>query len=740
MLVRRLFVALAISVALFGPGSAQQPDIPIDPRTLTRTEVQLLQDAFVWNGLYLGLKDGGWGRMTEEGLRNWRQRLGSYQTGGPTPREFARLMESARAAQQGVGWTTWRDPIANIWIGYPARLVRPVPIYAPNRRGHDYASGDGLIIRTRQALMSFAEIRGLLASLQAQPNVDAVTYRLDRSDRQVLSQRLRNGALLYVRFDSVGAEWRGFSVEVPANYPFPDAISAIASEFNASGTPVIATPLDTPNFAMAFGRAPGQQSVADRPLIGSSPPQQAPTPAVVAPSPPVVARVSSQHLTQLAREGSPQDLLALVNVSPSAPNATLTLSGDVTFLSTRIVACRPTEQPLQVPLTFALEDWLSERRLDVRGMALRPCGNSSFDTLDMAVLRRAELGRLDPVTFNSVARAVEGRTAVVIALLTDAAARSATEARSADRAANQTRVDAGSPGFGVIAFGDQGSNACIAASGAPEVWRAALVRVARALQLDLDALVQLEVMTSDLDAAFISARRGGCRVLVGDSLQLRAVLAAVRRDRLQATLTSVWLEPDQVRAVAEESRATTEAAARAVERARQEAEQARGLLSSREQAEGVERARRTEALRATSRVQATAMRETISLGARSLFSSDNPGAARWARDAFPELDRQMRRRLSEGWELQGVDAEVFEFGQGQWSGRSLSTAVVRLSLRMSNRQVGRYDTACFLLGYQDDAEFRMTRSTTSADCASDGERRTASWLSGLGFESRWNAR
>jgi hypothetical protein len=132
------------------------------------------------------------------------------------------------------------------------------------------------------------------------------------------------------------------------------------------------------------------------------------------------------------------------------------------------------------------------------------------------------------------------------------------------------------------------------------------------------------------------------------------------------------------------------------------------------------------------------MQDATRDGLRDLFGA-NPQTPPWVVQGFPDLARQARLRRAEQWQLETVESVVQEFGLGQWSGRRLDTVVVRSEIRLRNPDVGRYETVCVLTGYIEDLEFNRVRLTEQTGCDRDGPARIERWLTGIGFESRWNA-
>ena len=184
---------------------------------MTRTEIQMLQDAMIWASSYGSLKDGGWGRLASEANRNWRRENNLRQSETFTEAELTLLFQQSLRAREAVGWTMAYEPHTGVWMGYPARYVQPgehrTP--SPGTRATDFRGPDDAVsITALRNGMDMAGIRGLMNMFAGMDGIAKINYRLGREHRQVVSGDLHNGSTIYVRFDRFGAEWRGFLLKV----------------------------------------------------------------------------------------------------------------------------------------------------------------------------------------------------------------------------------------------------------------------------------------------------------------------------------------------------------------------------------------------------------------------------------------------------------------------------------------------------------------------------------------------
>lgn len=231
-----------------------------DPRVMTRTEIQLVQEALTWAGGYYALKDGTWGRIAADAASEWRRQNGLASSDRFSLAELRLLFAQGLKERTAMGWTIYRDLNTGVWIGYPAALVRPQsPGFLDKGIAiTDLRGGDGsLEIRLFGPGFDLSQLREMLTSMGQEPQVEQVVYRLDRADRQVQSSNFRSGIVRYVRFDRDAATWRGVAIKIAMQRP--DAgrmISAISGEFSASGRPVIDDSTNLPRLGPMLSSVP----------------------------------------------------------------------------------------------------------------------------------------------------------------------------------------------------------------------------------------------------------------------------------------------------------------------------------------------------------------------------------------------------------------------------------------------------------------------------------------------------
>ncbi len=243
-----LAVAFVILGSALASPSWSQTSVPwgdtgIAQTSLTNGDVRYIQDALVWNEVYVGLKDGGWGPMTQSAVDAWRKRYRSDRTGGLTPREIASLMGFAWKAKDEVGWKVWIDPKTGATIGYPSKYVSPeqLPAVGVEALRTKYIGNRGvyLISSRKQESNIVPFVEGLTSGF----DVKSIDYRLSRPFRQVISFTTKDEMKLYIRYDITQVGWSGFLLGMRSDVPKYSLIAtAISTDFSPDGTKVLPDP------------------------------------------------------------------------------------------------------------------------------------------------------------------------------------------------------------------------------------------------------------------------------------------------------------------------------------------------------------------------------------------------------------------------------------------------------------------------------------------------------------------
>ncbi len=315
LLVLGLLAGSALPAVADGcPGAAGcddslAPDAFLNPAAFTGIEVALVQDALIWTGNYMGLKDGVWGKASVDGIRSWRLASGLPPAVSLRPAEMAAMLRQAAAAKAAVRWALLVDPAGPV-VGVPLGLVTA----RAGADGTQYLGDKGVSLVVRAVSASIETVKARLADLLGSADFQHLVYRLDKPDRQVLSYDSGDGSSVYVRFDRVADGWRGFSARVVHGIPaYASLVTAFSADFDPFGM-LPALP-DASNAPQLFSLLP----VFSAPAAGS--PQAAPAST---PAPDVMVRALQLNLRRLAYYDGPLDGL----VSPALRAAVASMQRD----------------------------------------------------------------------------------------------------------------------------------------------------------------------------------------------------------------------------------------------------------------------------------------------------------------------------------------------------------------------------------------------------------------------------
>ena len=165
---------------------------------------------------------------------------------------------------------------------------------------------------------------------------------------------------------------------------------------------------------------------------------------------------------------------------------------------------------------------------------------------------------LEAVANQGAARNV---TATVIVSFQDLQAQE--RERDAARTANIQGIESGRAGAGIVTFENNSSTACVAASGDVAMWSRLIVSATPGLIQELGQRTALETSAQDVDTAYLNAKRGTCRMIVGSAQQLAPVRAATAPDRVAARVSATWFAAETIRDAEAALTAEREAAGRA---------------------------------------------------------------------------------------------------------------------------------------------------------------------------------
>jgi hypothetical protein len=436
--------------------------------------------------------------------------------------------------------------------------------------------------------------------------------------------------------------------------------------------------------------------------------------------------------------GSGNDILMMLNVGPSAPHASLNVRGEPVFLNGRAEMCVVGSRPHDWDAIVQFDSTLAPYGINLQAETLPLCAGFPLSSRDGYIGRRSELLALPRTILEGLLAALEERTAVVQETLLAGELEASRDARRARSLANENRVSSpNATGFGYIAVAGEGGLLCAVAS--DEVPIEQMVESIRTtLTAELSFRAPRAIQRTSEDAAYVAARRGACRILMADAPTLSRFIAALRRDRISYQMSAAWHPDEEVARVAQQIRDQRAEQARARQISREEAEAQRVAQNERQRRAAEEAATRTAQLRRINGPRAAALLNQLRTAVDASIQTTSGSAARNAPQIFGSLTEQYQRQINGGWELDNADYLIHEFGESLSNDRLLETIFVRVNIRMKHRDLGRYETHCFIVGYQHDAEFGRLRNSFDQRCDSAPHHLTA-WMTARRYQSLWTS-
>ena len=347
---------------------------------------------------------------------------------------------------------------------------------------------------------------------------------------------------------------------IAANAPIdgvygPATRDAIAALQRAAGLPptgfmsndtrdvLLRMPIQSAAALLSQTPAPAPRAAAGLP----SSPTPVPTPKtpIDAPSPaPAQAQAAAAddpRLRMLLKAGDPSDLLLLINLDVSAPNATKNIDGEIAFRASRAAVCRRTDFATDVGKSLIVERWFNARGVALAAESIPTCNDREFFANDVVVVQRNHLETLSPPLRTDINRRLDANRVEISIAESAKDRRDVEQQRAKARASSLAAINGRSPGIGYIKFDSPKTVACLLPGEAQRRWMQAIKPHSIDLHLDLGARIELRGAPEGLNDAYTASRRGECRLVAGEAADLARLVAASERDKLQFQVGSVWI-------------------------------------------------------------------------------------------------------------------------------------------------------------------------------------------------------
>ena len=359
-------------------------------------------------------------------------------------------------------------------------------------------------------------------------------------------------------------------------------------------------------------------------------------------------------------------------------------------------------------------------------VASSPCSAASLDNYDIIAVNRGLFATLASDTATAILSAVDKGEFSIVGSISD---RELQIARSGDSIMSlQLENDISkkaTEGFGLVAITDGPSVICQTVPDREKAHEGLVSRSFDRLQVQLGP--SPKVISTSIDRAFVSAKRGQCGAIYGTSKELKGLIESLNRDKTDYRVLPIWFSPADVDA---EQNAIAARVAQEL-REQQEIDQKRKDDQARAEIEmkqtGVERKQREERLRKENGVLARGLEEAIAAQIKEFAAAEIKAFAdkreyedkTQVRQMWPALATWYRGKIRGEWELEDVASELRDYGVVEWKTRVLEAGFVAITFKMKHRGLGEHQQACFVVGYLADREFEVSRDPIEAPCEDD---------------------
>jgi hypothetical protein len=435
---------------------------------------------------------------------------------------------------------------------------------------------------------------------------------------------------------------------------------------------------------------------------------------------PIPSRRSIPATTERNRplvDGPLDETLILVNESGRA-GVVRNLRGDLVFDRGRASLCFPHENSFDAFAMSEIKRKLREKGARIVDVSSSLCLAANLDNYDIIAVNRGLFATLASDTATAILNAVDKGELSIVGSISD---RELQIARNGDSIRSlQLENDIlkkATEGFGLVAITNGTSVICQTVPDREKAHEGLVSRSFDRLQVELGP--SPKVISTSIDSAFVSAKRGQCGAIYGASKDLKDLIASLQRDKLNYHVLPIWFSPADVDA---EQNAVAARVAREL-REQQEIEQKRKVDQASAEIEmrqtSAERKQREERLRKENGVLARGLEEAIAAEIKAFAVKSDYEDKTHVRQEWPALATWYREKIRGEWELENVASELRDYGVVEWKNRVLEAGFVAITFKMKHRGLGEHQQKCFVVGYVADREFEVERDPIAVPCEDD---------------------
>jgi hypothetical protein len=292
-----------------------------------------------------------------------------------------------------------------------------------------------------------------------------------------------------------------------------------------------------------------------------------------------------------------------------------------------------------------------------------------------------------------------------------------------------------SEGFGFVAVGNGTSVVCQTVSERQKAHEGLVAGSSDRLQAEFG--FSAKVITTSIESAFVSAKRGQCGAIYGASKDLKDIILSLQRDKLNYHVLPIWFSAGDVDLEQKDVDARRDRDLREQLEIAQKRKDDQLRADLEKKQTDAERRQREETLRKENGVLARGMQEKIAEEVKSFVAKSESDDKTQVRQKWPALATWYRERIRGQWELENVASELRDYGIVEWKNRVLEANLIAITFTMKNRGLGEHQQKCFVVGYVADREFDVARDPMSVAC--EDENTVNRYKIAHKFSSKWFA-
>lgn len=438
---------------------------------------------------------------------------------------------------------------------------------------------------------------------------------------------------------------------------------------------------------------------------------------------------------RLIVDGPLDETLILVNESGRA-GVVRNIRGELVFDRGQASLCFLHENGLDAFGISELKRKIIEKGARAVMLTGQRCPSDSIDSFDAIALNRGVFATLSADVATMVLAKVDRGEFTILGSLNDRELqvdRNAAHIKSLQL--ENDLLKKAVEGFGVVAVANSASVVCQTVPDHQTAHETLVDNVSDQLSVELGA--RPKVISTSIDSAFVSAKRGQCGAIYGTAKDLRDLIIGLQRDKLTYRVMPVWFSPADVDSAQKEVAAVEARQLReqqAVEQKRKD-DQIRVEIQRRQT--DAERKERQAAMQKESGALVRAFQESLTDQIKRFATSGSPSAQAHVQQRWPELANWYRNRVVEEWELEDVSSDLRDYGKVKWKDRVLEAGFVAVTFKIKNRALGDRQQRCFVVGYVVDREFEVARDPLVVSC--DDEVAVGRYKTAHEFSSKWLA-